>query len=171
MTGAEIGHQGFGKALSFIVAGARANGVYVAVVSRLADAPRDRRRSRTSRHGKHARRAASPPAGSCRSVAADQRRCHGIGLVVRWRCGAGQIVDVVETRQLVFERPHDVVFNDLEPPAGCQRANVCWPPSVKIVDADHMVALTHQVFAEMRAEKARAACHYNAKLFSRDHTC
>jgi len=74
-------------------------------------------------------------------------------------------------RQLVFERPHDVVVNDLEPPAGCQRADVYWPPSVKIVDADHMVALTHQVFGEMRTEKARAACHYNAKIFPRDHTC
>ena len=104
-------------------------------------------------------------------LAANQRRVYGIGLVMRRRCRAGQIVDVIETRQLVFERPHDVVFNDLEPPAGCQRADVCWPPGVKIVDADHMVALTHQVFGEMRAQKARAACYYNAKLFPRDHTC
>lgn len=42
------------------------------------------------------------------ALAANQRRVYGIGLVMHRRSRAGQIVDVVETGQLVFERPDDV---------------------------------------------------------------
>src|SRR5215831_55445 len=102
-------------------------------------------------------------------LAADQRRPDGVGLIMRRRCRAGEIVDVVETRKLAPERLHDVVLDQVEPPTGHQAAHVRAPSGVEVVDADHMMTFVHQAFAKVRAEKASPTRYDNGQPLPRAH--
>ena len=78
----------------------------------------------------------------------------GIELIMDRRGRAGEIVDLVD---LDIERKRDVVAHQLERLMVEQMGDVAPRAGEKIVDAEHVVSGMQKPFAQMRAEKARAA--------------
>src|SRR5579883_3057073 len=78
------------------------------------------------------------------------------------RGGAGEIVDLVH---LDVEREADVVAHRLEVRFLEEMSDVVLAAREVVVDREHVVALRHQTFAEMRAEEAGATRYENALLF------
>jgi hypothetical protein len=80
----------------------------------------------------------------------------GIVLVVNWRGGAGQVIDLVDLQQ---QRLADVVPQKLEAAVIEQMSDVISTPREKVIEADDFVALQNQTFTEMRADEPRTARH------------
>ena len=76
---------------------------------------------------------------------------HWIELVVDRRCRARQIVNLID---LDIERQRNITAHNLETPIGQQMFDVLPPAGIKIVDAEHLVAVGKKPFAEMRADKS-----------------
>ena len=81
-------------------------------------------------------------------------RLDRVVLVVARRGGAGQVVDLVDFQQ---DRLRDVVPNQLEVRLAEQVRDVRLLAGEEVVEADDVVPLVDQAFAEMRAEKPGAA--------------
>ena len=92
------------------------------------------------------------------AVDAGLGRLHGIELVVDRRGRAGEIVDLVDLHE---EGKRHVVAHRLEVVV-VQEMNDVFPAAAEIVvDAEDVVAVPQQPFAEMGAEEAGPACHQN----------
>lgn len=83
------------------------------------------------------------------ALAASQRRPDGVGLVMRGRCRAGEIINLVEPRKFASEGLYDVVLDHIEPPTRHQAVHVRTSSGVEVVDTDHMMAVAHQAFAKV----------------------
>ena len=98
----------------------------------------------------------------------------GCGLVVHGRRRAGEVVDLVH---LEVEGEGDVVTDELEEWVVHEMRHVLLAAGVEVVEAEHLVALPEQVFAQVRAQKAGAAgdqsAHRTPPVFLGDsrHDC
>ena len=72
--------------------------------------------------------------------------------------GTGQVVDFVHFQK---DRQRDVVADQLEIGLAQQVADVRFLAGEEVVQADHVVPLRDESFAEMGAEKAGPAGHQN----------
>ena len=86
-------------------------------------------------------------------------RVHRIGLIVRRRSGACEIVNLIH-RQI--DRIDDIVAHEAERVVTQEIAQVLKPPRRKIIDADDEVSFVQKTFAKMRTEKSGTACYKNA---------
>ena len=78
-------------------------------------------------------------------------RLDGVVLVVNGRGGAGEVVDLVHLKE---ERLAHVVSQQLETAGFQQVADVLAPSGKEVVEADDIMALRQQTFAQMRADEA-----------------
>ena len=83
---------------------------------------------------------------------------YGIELIVHGRGRTGQIKNLVD---LDIERKGDVVTHQLEQRPAHQMRDVLFTASKKVVQAQHVFALSEQFFAKMRSEKTCAAGDQN----------
>ena len=81
-------------------------------------------------------------------------RFDGVVLVMNGGGGAGQVVDFLNLEKY---RIDDIVADQLEMRVGQKVENVVFAACEEIVQADDVVALRKEMFAEMRAEKTGAA--------------
>ena len=152
-----VEEQRLGAALAFVVAGARPERVDVAAIVlglrmhggiavHLAGGGLQDLRADPLGEAQHVDRADHAGLGGL----------HRIVLVVHRRGGAGEVVDLVD---LDVEREGDVVAHRLEVRIAEQVRDVVLAPGEVVVDAQHVVAVAQQAFAQMRAEEAGAAGH------------
>jgi hypothetical protein len=85
-------------------------------------------------------------------------RLHGIVLVVDRAGRAGEVVDLVH---LDVEREGHVVTNQLEQRVAHQVGDVALGAGEEIVDAEHVMAISQQSIAQVRAQEAGAAGNEN----------
>ena len=77
-------------------------------------------------------------------------------LVMDGRCGAGKVVDFVN---FDIEGEGDVVAQDFEPVVIHEGKDIVLGAGEKVVNADDVVAIVKEAFAEMGAEEACSAGH------------
>lgn len=83
---------------------------------------------------------------------------HWVELVMNGRCRTGQVVDLVH---LDVEREGHIVAHELKVRMIEQMDNVVLGAGEEIIEADDVMAIVQQAFAEMGSEKAGAASDQN----------
>ena len=156
-----VHEQRFGGPLAFVVAGPRADRVDVAAV-------RSRGCGWTSGiaidfAGRGLQHLGPAALGHAQHVdRPHHRRLHRLDrveLIVARRGGAGEVVDLIDFQP---DRLRDVVPDQLEVRPAEQVRDVRLLAGEEIVEADDVVPLVDEPFAQVRAEKARAAGDENA---------
>ena len=155
-----IEEQGFGAALAFIVAGARADRVDVApIILGL----RMHVGIAVDFGGRGLENFGAQALGQSQhvdgAVDAGLGGLHRIVLIMDRRGRTGQIVDLIH---LDIERKRHVVAHQLEAVVIDHAIDVAACAGEKIIDADDVGAVLEQALAKMRAEKSGAAGHKHA---------
>ena len=86
-------------------------------------------------------------------------RLHRIILVMNGRCGTGQIVNLVNFQK---DRLRQIVSDQFKVRFIEQVKNVFFVAGKKIVQAQDIVTVLHQTFAQMGPQKPGAPCYQNA---------
>ena len=79
---------------------------------------------------------------------------HGVVLVVHRARGTGEVEDTVN---LQAQRFRYIVTNELEIRLAQEMGDICLGAGEQVVEADDIRAVSHQAFAEMRADKSRSS--------------
>ena len=84
---------------------------------------------------------------------------HGVELVVRRRCGAGEVINLIYLKK---DRQGDVVTDDFEERIADEVFDVFLVAREKVVEADDVIALVDKTGTKMRPQKSGTAGDENA---------
>ncbi len=152
---AVVEEQRLGAALALVVAGARPDRIDVAPV---ALGLRVHGGIAVDLRGRGLQDRNPEPLGEAQHVDRAEHaglgRLHRIELVVHRRGGTGEVVDPIHFH---VERPRHVVARQVEAGLADQVLDVASGARVEVVDAEHLLALGYQPFAEVGADEPGAA--------------
>ena len=90
-----------------------------------------------------------------------QHRVLRIGLIVRRRCGTGQVVNVREFQaaapQPLRQRVNHIMFDEFEATLALEMREIVGTAGLQIVQANHLRAVADQPIAQMRTNEAGTA--------------